>query len=74
MTNVCHWVDSSELRNDAKNLTLLNKSFECIKKRKIFVIVWTFWRIHPLQHMNYVNSINAVVYEKKIADEKDYNF
>ena len=33
----------------------------------------SFEESKPLQHMNYVNSINAV-YEKKIADEKDYNF
>ena len=41
-------MDSSKRWNDAKYLTLLNKSFDVIKYRKIFGIVSTFRRIHPM--------------------------
>ena len=46
--NLWHWVDSSKRPNDAENLTLLNKSFDIIKQSKIFGIVLTSRRIHPL--------------------------
>ena len=60
------WVYSSKRRNDAENLTLLNNVVTFIKYCKIFGIISTFRRIHPMggifipgtcQHMKIQNAL-----------------